>query len=81
MIDEATWRDTKNQCPVGAIVEGQVTRVEPYGVFVRFDHCSGVGLLSVTEFEDGDRSFDLSDYPNEGSRIRLSVRWHSRLSR
>lgn len=67
------WESAKVKFPVGSTVEGEVIHVEPYGVFVALPGCGVRAVLLVTEFEDGDRRFDLSEYPSVGSRVRAVV--------
>jgi ribosomal protein S1 len=73
MEREREWESTKVNFPIGSMVEGEVIRVEPYGVFVAIPGCPFHSVLLVTEFEDGERSFDISEYPAMGSRIRAVV--------
>lgn len=67
------WQATITRFPPGSMVEGEVIHVEPYGVFVAITGCPVPAVLLVTEFEDGERPFDLSEYPPMGSQIRAVV--------
>lgn len=67
------WELTKAHFPIGSTVEGEVIRVEPYGVYVTIPECHAHAVLLVTEFDDGERCFDISEYPAMGARIRAVV--------
>ena len=73
MEPKLNWELTKARFPIGSTVEGEVIHVEPYGVFVTIPECPVQAVLLVTELEDGERSFDLSEYPAIGSRVQAVV--------
>jgi ribosomal protein S1 len=73
MRSEHEWQAAKADFPIGSIVEGEVVHIEPFGVFVAIPGCAVHAVLLVTEFEDGDRRFNLSDYPAVGSPVRAVV--------
>lgn len=67
------WTMSKLRFPIGAHVTGVIIRVEPFGVFVAIPECEVHAVLLVTEFEDGTRSFNLSDYPQVGTLVSAIV--------
>lgn len=73
MATAEEWRSAKLNFPVGSTVEGELIHVEPYGVFVAIPGCGVHAVLLVTEFEDGDKRFDLPEYPPVGSRVQAVV--------
>jgi hypothetical protein len=44
-----------------------------FGVFIDVPGCPAYAVLLVTEFEDGDRSFAVDDYPQAGHTIEAVV--------
>lgn len=73
MNTKDTWAELKKALPVGSLVHGTVVRVAPFGVFVRLNEADAVAALLVTHFEDGDRRFELEDYPQVGTSIEAVV--------
>lgn len=70
-MQEETWRDVKQQLPVGSIVEGRVTRYETYGVFVDIGlECEG--LIQIIDIKD-DGTVTVDDYPSIGAPIVARV--------
>ncbi len=67
------WAVLKTRLPVGTRVHGKVVRVAPFGVFVQLDEADTLAVLLVTHFEDGDRRFELEDYPQVGAAIEAVV--------
>lgn len=80
-LDAASWKDVKRRFPLKSIVVGTVVRVEPFGVFVSVPQCDAHAVLLVTEFQDGDRAFDVSEYPEIGSQLTAVVVDHAEHNR
>jgi small subunit ribosomal protein S1 len=68
---ECDWNEAKWNHPQGRSVDGTVTRVEPYGVWIDLG-IGFVGLLLVTEMA-GDGPKQLDDYPQVGSTVTATV--------
>ena len=68
-VTKQRWEETKQRLPVGTRVHGVVTRVEPFGVFVELTEKDLVAVLLVTHFDDGERSFDIEEYPQIGDTL------------
>ncbi|MBU1430664.1 hypothetical protein KKF91_08930 [Myxococcota bacterium] len=73
MINNKPWENIKTQFPINSKVEGYVIHVASFGVFVKIDNCQANAVLLVTEFEDGERSFDIPEYPQIGALIQAIV--------
>jgi predicted RNA-binding protein with RPS1 domain len=55
----------------GQIVEGKVTGIQPYGVFVALDYSTN-GLIHISEISDGFVR-DISRYAAVGDTIRVKI--------
>ena len=55
---------------VGSIVKGEVTGIEPYGIFVKVDECNG--LIHISEIANNYIS-NITKYVNIGERIYAKV--------
>jgi ribosomal protein S1 len=67
------WCKIKEILPLGSQVRGVVTRVEPFGVLVKLASTDITGVLLVTHFEDGERAFQLHEYPQVGEVLEAVV--------
>ena len=56
---------------IGQIVEGRVTGIQPYGIFVALDHNTN-GLIHISEISDGFVR-DISKYASVGEMIRVKI--------
>ncbi|ACL70261.1 type III-B CRISPR module RAMP protein Cmr6 [Halothermothrix orenii] len=57
----------------GDIVEGRVTRIKPYGAFVRLDEKKKIdGLIYISNIADKYVK-DITNYINEGDQIRVKI--------
>lgn len=73
IVTKQQWEETKKCLPVGTRVRGVVIRVEPFGVFVELAESNALAALLVTHFEDGERSFDIEEYPQVGDTLEAVV--------
>ena len=55
---------------VGSIVKGEVTGIEPYGIFVKVDECTG--LIHISEIANNYIS-NITKYVNVGEKIYTKV--------
>ena len=55
----------------GQIVEGRVTGIQPYGIFVSLDYNTN-GLIHISEISDGFVR-DISRYASVGENIRVKI--------
>lgn len=55
---------------VGSIVKGEVTGIEPYGIFVKVDECNG--LIHISEIANNYIS-NITKYVNVGEKIYAKV--------
>ena len=55
---------------VGSIVKGEVTGIEPYGIFVKVDECNG--LIHISEIANNYIS-NITKYVNVGEKIFAKV--------
>ena len=72
-LERDPWQDAVAELPAGALVKGQVTRVEPFGAFVEL--APGVeGLLHISELGAGKHLRHARDAvkPGDPSRSRSS---------
>lgn len=66
------WADSHQRFPVGARVEGTVSRLQPFGAFVELE--PGVdGLIHVSELGAGKRINHPSEVLKVGDRVQASV--------
>lgn len=70
-MQEETWREVKQQLPVGSMIEGRVIRHEAYGMFVDIGiECEG--LIQIVDISD-DRPVTPDDYPPIGALVVARV--------
>ncbi len=63
------WEDIDKKYKVGDVVEGVVTKVNPFGAFVKLDE-NIHGLCHVSEFEDEDK---MREALKEGQRYKFYI--------
>lgn len=73
MANDDQWSKLKEALPVGTLVHGTVVLAAPFGVFVKLDEADTLAALLVTHFEDGERRFELGNYPQVGASIEAVV--------
>ena len=70
---------------VGSIVKGEVTGIEPYGIFVKVDECTGLIHISeiannyisnITKYVSvGEKIYaKVLEFDNENNRLKLSIK-------
>ena len=70
---------------VGSIVKGEVTGIEPYGIFVKVDECNGLIHISeianryisnITKYVNvGEKIYTkVIDFDSENNRLKLSIK-------
>jgi ribosomal protein S1 len=70
-MHEETWRDVKQQLPVGSMIEGGVIRHEAYGMLVDIGlECEG--LIQIVDIKDEGRATP-DDYPSIGTLVVARV--------
>jgi ribosomal protein S1 len=66
--DDQNWEKIKSKYKVGQILQGQVVRQMPYGVFLNIGELEVKGLIRIPDFLDNEAmSEDM--YPEIGSQV------------
>lgn len=63
-----TWDEVKQQLRVGERVQGVVTHLAPYGIFVSIPGIPFAGLVQITDFKDTGMMTP-EEYPAIGSTV------------
>lgn len=71
-LEKDPWLTVEEEFPVGAEVDGVVTKVLSYGAFVEIK--PGVeGLVHVSDFSWTRKKIAISDYVKEGEKIKVKI--------
>lgn len=62
--------------PVGSILEGEVSMLTPFGIFLKINHPEFMGLIEIIHITDDAGIFDYSLYPPLTSKIKARVIAH-----
>lgn len=65
------WVEATKKYKVGTVVEGEVSRLTPFGVFVKLDEEIN-GLIHISEITEEENA-DLSKFMNVGDKIKAKV--------
>ncbi|MGL5123456.1 MAG: S1 RNA-binding domain-containing protein [Fusobacteriaceae bacterium] len=72
MLTKNPWEVAKETVIIGEIVEGKITRVVPYGVFVEVT--SGVeGLVHASDFTWNKKKINVSDFVKIGDIVKVKI--------
>ena len=71
-LERDPWADVENQFPAGAVVPGQVVRIQPFGAFVEVT--PGVeGLVHISELAADRRINNPREVVEVGQRVEVTV--------
>jgi len=71
-LEKDPWQDVLNQYPVGTLVQGTVSRVQPFGAFVEL--APGVdGLVHISELGVGRRISHPQEVVSVGDKVQATV--------
>jgi len=71
-LEKDPWRDALTDYPVGALVQGTVSRVQPFGAFIEL--APGVdGLVHISELGAGRRISHPQDVVSVGDQVQARV--------
>ncbi|WP_337040262.1 hypothetical protein [Emticicia sp. 17c] len=65
--------EMKELYPIGSIIEGEVYMLVPFGIFLKIDHPTFMGLIEIIDIKDKQELFDYSSFPPIASKIKGRV--------
>jgi len=71
-LEKDPWQDVLNQYPVGTLVQGTVSRIQPFGAFIEL--APGVdGLVHISELGAGRRISHPQEVVSVGDQVQATV--------